>query len=450
MSENKDFNRRDFIRGAAGVGATLGAAGRTFAKVTGKQSGRVLGANDRINVGVIGAGGRGSYVGATFAKVGKGDNSCQIVAVCDVYQKRVTKNKDFFAKNFSPVEGYLDYREIINRKDIDAVIVATPDHWHAKIALAAMDAGKDVYCEKPMVHTIEEVRQMISTVKETKRVVQVGSQTTSAQQWWKAKKAIADGAIGHMLMSQGSYHRNSKEGEWNWPIEETAGPDKKGEDYIDWKMWLGAAPKRSYDADRFFRFRKYWDYSGGIATDLFFHVAAPLNICWPQPQFPYKVMAGGGIYVFKDEREVPDSFHLVAEYSQGHSVVLTSSMANSQHIPGLIRGHLGTIIMVEHGQFEGTTDHITLKPERRVIDAAYAEKFGKEETSIPIDKEDSMAVHVKNFLSCIRSREKPTLDVETAARAQVLITMAVMSYREGRVLYFDEKNFKVVPKPPRV
>jgi hypothetical protein len=130
-------------------------------------------------------------------------------------------------------------------------------------------------------------------------------------------------------------------------------------------------------------------------------------------------------------------------------VVLTSSMANSQHIPGLIRGHLGTIIMVEHGMFEAPTEFITLKPERRVIDDAYVAKFGKDDTTIPIDKEDSMTKHVKNFLACMRTREKPTLDVETAARAQVLISMAVASYREGRVVYFDEKNWKVVPKPPR-
>ena len=109
-------------------------------------------------------------------------------------------------------------------------------------------------------------------------------------------------------------------------------------------------------------------------------MAAPLNICWPEPQFPHKVSAAGGIYVFKDSREVPDTFHLMADYKKGHSVVLTSSMANSQHIPGLIRGHLGTIIMVDNGQFESTTDHITLKPERRVIDEAYVAKFGKEDT----------------------------------------------------------------------
>ena len=117
-------------------------------------------------------------------------------------------------------------------------------------------------------------------------MLQVGSQTTSADQWHKAKKAIADGMIGKMIMSQGSYHRNSVEGEWNWNIDPEAGPDGKGDNYIDWKTWLGPAPKRPYDADRFFRFRKYWDYSGGIATDLFFHVVAPLNICWPRAAVP--------------------------------------------------------------------------------------------------------------------------------------------------------------------
>ncbi len=178
-------------------------------------------------------------------------------------------------------------------------------------------------------------------------------------------------------------------------------------------------------------------------------MAAPLNICWSSPQFPYKVMAGGGIYVFKD-REVPDTFHLIAEYAQGHSVVLTSSMANSQHIPGTIRGHLGTIILVEHGQFEGTAEYITLKPEKRVMTPEYEGKYGTQDQKIALDTKDAMTAHIDNFLSCVRSRQKPTLDVETAARAQVLITMSVESYRQGRVLYFDEKNFQVLPTPPKV
>jgi predicted dehydrogenase len=438
----RDFHRRDFLRRAGGAGAALGVAAPAFAaRPAAKSSGRIIGANDRIQVACIGVGGRGHYVTSVFHKLGLDTNTCVITGVCDVYQKRVTRSKEAYK-----CEGALDYREILARKDVDAVIVATPDHWHAKIALEAMDSGKDVYLEKPMCHTIEEARQLAQTVNETKRIVQVGSQTTSGDQWHKARKAIADGMIGKHIMSQGSYHRNSVEGEWNWKIDEAAGPDKKGEDYIDWKMWLGPAPKRPFDADRFFRFRKYWDYSGGIATDLFFHVAAPMNICWGEPQFPQRVVASGGIYAFND-REVPDTFHLIAEYAKGYSVVLSSSMANSQHIPGLIRGKDASLIMVEHGRFEGFAPHITVKPDARGASPDYLAKFGKEDIKIPVDNTDTMRTHVSNFLDCMRSRNKPTLDVETAARAQVLISMSVASYRQGKVLYFDEKKWKMSDKP---
>jgi predicted dehydrogenase len=435
---NARVNRREFLARTAAVGAALGAGRR-----------RVLGANDRINVGVIGVGGRGSHVGRYFARIGEETGGVRVAAVCDVWQRRVTQNKEFFQ-----CDGYLDYRELLARNDIDAVIIATPDHWHATMAIEAMKSGKDVYLEKPMCHTIKEAKALVDTVKETGRVLQVGSQTTSADQWYKAKKAIADGMIGQMIMSQGSYHRNSREGEWNWPIDPKAGPEAKGDDYIDWKMWLGPAPARPYDPDRYFRFRKYWDYSGGIATDLFYHVVAPLNICWDEPQFPYKVMAGGGIVVFHD-REVPDTFHLIAEYKKGHSLVLSSSMANSQHIPGLIRGHLGTVIMVEHGQFESYTPYIIVRPEasdrrdRSVVDEEYAAKWGTVDIRIPVKREDMLAAHIKNFLECMRTRGKPNLDVETGAKAQVVISMAVQSYREGRVLYFDEARWRVAPRPPR-
>src|SRR5689334_15270405 len=353
------FDRRDFLRRSGGLGAGVAIANRAFAKTAAKMNpARVLGANDRINIGLIGCGGRGSSDARTFTKYGEDHkNACQIVAVCDPYEKRKAQQ----ASRYN-AKGFTDYRELLALSEVDAVIVATPDHWHARIALDAMGQGKDVYLEKPMCHTIKEVRELIDTVRESKRVVQVGSQTTSADQWWKAKKAIADGMIGKMIMSQGSYHRNSIEGEWNWPIDANAGPNGKGDDYIDWETWLGPAPKRPWDADRFFRFRKYWDYSGGIATDLFFHVVAPLNICWDKPQFPTRVVASGGIYAFHD-REVPDTFHLLAEYPEGHSLVLSSSMANSQHIPGLLRGHEGTLIMVEHGMFERYSPYLTVKPE---------------------------------------------------------------------------------------
>lgn len=440
------MERREFLTSAAGAGAALSFGKQLLGsgKASGKSSGRVLGANDKINIGIVGVGGRGSYLARQFTKYGTDhDGACKLVAVSDVYEKRKKAAADLYK-----CDGYLDFRELIARKDIDAVVVATPDHWHAKVALEAMDAGKDVYCEKPMTHTIEEAKQLSATVRETKRVLQVGSQTTSADQWHKAKKAIADGMIGQMISSQGSYHRNSIKGEWNYPIDAGAGPDGKGENYLDWKMWLGSAPKRAYDADRYFRFRKYWDYSGGIATDLFFHVVAPLNICWSEPQYPSRVSAMGGIYIFKDEREVPDTFNVMADYPKGHSLILSSSMANSEHIPGLIRGHEGTVIMVDDGKFEGHTDHITVLPEKGVISDAYKTKFGSDRITIPVDQKDAMQTHIGNFLDCMRSREKPVLDVDTALHAQVTISMAVQSYREGRVLYWDEKAMKVVAKAP--
>ncbi len=370
------------------------------------------------------------------------------MAVSDVYEKRKKQQADKYN-----AKGFTDYRELLALPEVDAVIVATPDHWHARIALDAMDQGKDVYLEKPMCHTNKEIKQLVDTVRESKRVLQVGSQTTSADQWWKAKKAIADGMIGKMIMSQGSYHRNSIEGEWNWPIDSSAGPDAKGEERIDWKTWLGPAPSRPYDADRFFRFRKYWDYSGGIATDLFFHVVAPLNICWDKPQFPTKVMASGGKYVFTDDREVPDTFNLMAEYAEGHSLVLSSSMANSQHIPGLIRGHEGTIIMVEHGMFESSTPDIVVRPELVRSEGENEPhpfsdyRFGDKEIRIPVEQKDPMQAHIGNFLSSMRTRQKPHLDVETAAHAQVLINLAVESYRDGRVKYWNEEKWESSDKP---
>lgn len=446
-------NRRSFLMSAGALSAVNAFAAKP-------ASGRVLGANDRINVAVIGTGGRGFYVAREFDKAGKGESNAQIVAVCDVYQKRINRGKEAFK-----CDGTLDYREILNRSDVDAVIVATPDHWHATIALEAMDKGKDVYLEKPMCHTVDEARRLTETVKETKRILQVGSQTTSGDQWAQARKVIADGMLGKILLSQGSYHRNSIEGEWNWPIDKEAGPDGKGENFIDWKMWLGPAQKRDWvkdmGQDRFFRFRKYWDYSGGIATDLYYHVVAPMNICWGEPQFPAKVMAGGGIYAFdklpedptKPDREVPDTFSLIGEYPKGHSLVLSASMANSQHIPGLIRGHGATLTMVEHGRFEGFSPYITLKAEKsrgKFVVPELEDKFkGETEIKIPVKENNTMQTHVGNFLSCMRTRQKPQLDVETGARAQVLITMAVKSFREGKVMYFDEKTWKVSDKPTK-
>ncbi len=245
MSDSLD--RRDFIRTVTATGVAASAVTSAFAaKSIGKMSNRIIGANDRINIGVIGCGGRGSSDAQSFATFGqKNENSCQLIGVVDVYEKRKRTQAEK-----QKVKGYSDYRELLAQSELDAVVIATPDHWHGKMALDAMDAGKDVYLEKPMVHTNEEAHLLVEKVKETNRVLQVGSQTTSADMWWKAKKAIADGMIGQMVESQGSYHRNSVGGEWNYTIDPNAGPNGKGDDYIDWNMWLGSqfklATKRDY------------------------------------------------------------------------------------------------------------------------------------------------------------------------------------------------------------
>ncbi len=437
MMEAKSNNRRNFLK-HSGMAVAAGLSAAELAGIRNAHS-----ENEKINVGIIGVGNRGS----SLLRWVRGKEEAKIVAVCDVYVKR---RKSAAVKAGLDPENendcVADYKDILKRDDIDAVIIATPDHWHARISIDAMKAGKDVYCEKPMTKTVEEAHQVWQTVEETGRVMQVGSQTTSSDQWWKAKEAISKGMLGKLIMSQGSYHRNSLEGEWNYTIHEEAGPNAEGDNYIDWDMWLGSAPKREWDPERFFRFRQYWDYSGGIATDLFYHVMAPLNISWPEAQFPYKVMASGGIYVFKDGREVPDTFALLAEYPGEHQVVLSSSMANDTHIPGLIRGHEATLMIVEHGKFEGHTPEIYVEAQPEFKED-FKKKWGTEK--VVFKTEDERPDHMQNWLNCIKTREQPVLDALTAYKAMVTIAMSVESYRQGKVLYFDEEKHRVVNIPPK-
>jgi predicted dehydrogenase len=449
----RELGRREFVKAAAG--ATTAAVALAGPR---RALGGVLGANDRINVGLIGAGGRGRSLlrwvmetggqipqtpppGARPETLTPPDPqlAAQVVSVCDVYVRRRK-----LAEEFAKCQGVADYRQMLDRPDVDVVIIATPDHWHARMAIEALEKGKDVYLEKPVTLTIPEAREVALAVRRSGRVLQVGSQTTSSDQWWKARQAIQDGMIGRLVMSQGSYHRNSEQGEWNWTIDPAAGPSATGYDYIDWKMWLGSAPERPFDADRYFRFRKYWDYSGGIATDLFYHVVAPLNICWGEPQFPRRVAATGGIYAFADGREVPDTFMLSADFPAGHSLVLSSTLTNDSHVPGLIRGHEGTIMIVPDGRFEGRVDSISITPQP-LAKNKFKDRYGTIEVKLECEPRES---HMENFLRCVRTRRKPVLDADTAYRAMVTIGMSVESYRTGRTLYWDAAGEKVVTEPP--
>jgi predicted dehydrogenase len=301
-----------------------------------------------------------------------------------------------------------------------------------------------VYLEKPMTHTLQEAIELKKKVHEKNAVLQVGSQTTSSDNWWRAHEAIEKGMIGKMIMSQGSYHRNYETGAWNYDIDPEAGPEGTGDNRINWDLWLGSAPRRPYSAERFFRFRKYWDYSGGIATDLFFHVMAPLNIAWDKPQIPYRATGTGGVFVHHDGREVPDTFTLTADYPEEHTVVLTSSMANDYHIPGMIRGHEGTIVITDSGQFEGS-GNVTRVIAQDMFKEAFVKKFGSEEVTLPNREREE---HMDNFLRCVRTREKPVLDVDTALCAQAAICLSVLSYRSGKTMYYDESTGQIRDAKP--
>jgi predicted dehydrogenase len=408
------MDRRSFVMNTAA--ATLAAAGKAHA------------ANDRIQLGFVGVGGRGQWLARAFDQIGRKQGLCRVVAVCDIWEKRRREVAELYQ-----CQGYVDYREVVNRADVDAVVVATPDHWHATVALAAMNRGKDVYVEKPMCHTLDEARRMMETGQRTQRIVQVGANGGSSNLNLKAKELVAQGMIGELIMCQGSAHRNSIKGEWNWKIWPETGPSAEGDKHIDWQRFLGPAPERPWEPDRYFNFRKWWDYSGGIATDLFYHALAPFNMMWNKPQFPATVTASGGVYAFPD-REVPDTFHMLAEYEQGFSVVLTGSMANSFGTPTTFRGREGTILIDRH---EGALQVI---PERHIITNQYKSRFGDSDTLVPVEPTAEDA-HLLNWLECVRSRRQPHLDVVAGACAQVGITMAVMAYRQRRALAFNPADW---------
>ena len=244
-------NRRNFLK--------ITASGLTLAAMVGPASRSVPGANDLINIGVIGVGGRGTSLVEELVD----RKDCKVVAVCAVYEKRVKR-----AMGICGGAGYRYYQELLDRPDIDAVFIATPDHWHAPVAIDTLKAGKDVYLEKPMTRTAEEAKRLWEVWRKTDRVLQVGVQATSSDCWWKARQVIDSDMIGKPVWAQASCSRNSGDrGEWNWDIDPEASPDATGDANVDWKTWLGNAPRRPWSPDRFFRFRKFWDYSGGIICD---------------------------------------------------------------------------------------------------------------------------------------------------------------------------------------
>lgn len=437
----EDTSRRDFIRQ---VGAGAVAAASTVATVSQAQAAprtvpsnaksRILGANDRINVGFVGCGGRmNSHITRIVNRATeKGD--VQAVAVNDIWDKRKAAAREKTGVDEKAV--YHDYRELCARPDIDAVVISSPDHWHYDHAMAALEGGKDVYLEKPMTYTVDEARKLADYVRSSGRIMQVGSQYTSLDHFHKARKVVEDGLIGEVVWASGGFGRNStKRGnEWNYRIDPEA-----NESNLDWKAFLGSAPRRAFDPARYFRWRKYWDYSGGIATDLFYHTVSPLLMA-VGPEFPLRVVASGGIYVQKD-REVPDTFFMNVDYPSW-TMQLACSVTSGKGAPLILHGSEGTLIVAEDSEAFSNTEMVVV-PDRDYKDD-FVKKTGKEELRIEVKPfVRGEHPHMDNFLDSMRSREKPNLDADLGYRAMAAIGMGVTAYRKGKVVQMDPRTQKL-------
>ena len=447
--------RRDFLKLAgltaagailAGTGVAEAAPTATMGAITGKSSpkalkgatikpvvplakGRVLGANDRINIAHIGTGGQG---GSHIYLLGERhkEHNTQSIGVSDLWEKRRNGAKDGVTR-FDPeakVQVEEDYRRLIENKDVDAVVIGTPEHWHAQIAVDALSAGKHVYCEKPMTRYLDEAFAIEAAVKSSGKAFQVGSQGCSEARWQVAGKAVQEGKIGQVVSCQGSYARNSKEGEWNYGIDEGANPSN-----LNWKMWLGTAPDRPWDDDaraRFFRYRKYRDYSGGLIGDLLPHKLHPLMIVLfgDKPQFPVSVTSLGTRAISTD-REVADTIHVLTEFAGGETMYVYLSTVNEQGVEDVIRGHKATL------RFGSS---VRLSPER-----PFSEEIDAEDLPVN-DPGAHMVLHQKNWLDAIRGIGKLACPIELALPVQTIVALAEMSEVQGKTMHFDPAKRQIV------
>ncbi|MBE7178750.1 MAG: Gfo/Idh/MocA family oxidoreductase, partial [Mucilaginibacter polytrichastri] len=298
MDENSQKSRRGFLKKLTTTAVATAAGSQLLGSQQGVQQFEYLqrrfGAspNDNINLALIGAGGMGSSDTNTALQV----PGVKLVAVCDLYDGRLADAKKKWGNDLFTTKHYKD---ILNRKDVDAVIVGTPDHWHKQISVEAMHAGKHVYCEKPMVHSVDEGPAVIKAQQETGKVFQVGSQGVSSLGNEKAKELLAAGAIGQLNYAEGFWARRNPVDVWQYPI-----PEDASEQTVDWETYVANVKKRPFDKLRFFRWRNYMDYGTGMAGDLYVHLFSSLHFI-TNSMGPNKIYATGGLRFWNDGREVP-------------------------------------------------------------------------------------------------------------------------------------------------
>lgn len=393
-------------------------------------------ANSRLRVGFIGVGGRCQTHVDSAIELQVNGGTVECAAVCDVFNRY----RDDTAKKIESKTGKAptktgDYRDIINDPAIDAVVIATPDHWHARQTIEALKAGKHVYCEKPMTHTVDEALEVYRAWKDSGLVMQVGVQSTSLPVWGKINEDIRAGKLGKIMQYQTEFFRNSSMGQWRYyGLDKDMNPSN-----IDWDAFVGheegLAPKQAFDRARFAQWRCYWDFGSGMYTDLFVHRTTSMlkatGLRWPG-----RVAGGGGIYLEYDGREAPDVATVITDFHEGVQGLVTATMCSSNSpIKQVIRGHHGSAELGTGEAFTGY-DFVAERPQVTLNSKIKNERV--ETGSV----ENTSFVHFKNFSDAAIAGTPDVVNCspELGAAAMVVVKLGAKSYREGKVFHFDGES----------
>ena len=451
-NEIKNNSRRKFIRKV--TGGVLASSIPEILKATGKSEKferlirNYYSPNDNIQVGLIGAGGMGIADANTAMSV----PGAKIVAACDLYDGRIEAAKKNYGNDIFTTS---DYREILQRKDIDAVIVGTPDHWHKDISVAAMNSGKAVYCEKPMVHDVSEGSAVVGAQNRNKVVFQVGSQGMSSLGNEKAKELLAAGAIGKLNYAEGFWARNSPFGAWQYDI-----PTDASGKTVDWKMFLNKYPDRPFDAKRFFRWRCYRDYGTGVSGDLFVHLFSSLHFI-TNSMGPQKIMAMGGLRYWKDGREVPDILMGMFDYAETEQhpafnlslrVNFVDGTADSTYLrlvgnEGSMNVEWDKVTLTKNQSYAAVDDPLLKTKMNKEQETVYDRKKMLPPNSAIYKVEDGYKGahydHFYNFFNCIRNKKVSTEDALFGYRAAAPALLCNDSYFNDKAIKWDPVKLKV-------
>jgi predicted dehydrogenase len=414
QNEMKDSGVQDGKEAPAGMGRRAFIA--SAAVFTAASYSRVYGANDTVRMGLIGAGDRGRYDMNLFLA----NPGVQVIALCDVYGANIERAR----QRASEAKGFSDHRKLLEIKEIDAVLIATPDHWHAAIAIDALNAGKDVYVEKPLTLTIEEGPAVVKAARINDRVCQVGMQQRSAKHYLQAKAEYFDtGKLGKITLARTWWHGNS------YHLRKAPESLRQKPEGLDWARFLGPLKWRDWDGQQFYNWRAYLDYGGGQVTDLFTHWIDVVHLFTGQ-EIPKSAVAAGGVYAYKDGRTAPDTINVLLEYPSEMTATFEATLA-----PG-VRGE-GIEVCGTEGKL--------------LIDRSRFEYKAKAGTPVVVEAEkgtagDSLTYeHIKNFLECMRTRKRPNGDVLIGHRSAQASHLGNIAYIQKRRLDFDPLREEILP-----